>query len=265
VRCLRRHLVPACLAAACVLGSAAASATPTAAPRANAAGEDSPWPDTESVGPNLRAVRAVVGDLERKVELMQLSADRYADWESCIRGVPVSEYGDPDRQSGFAYDEGDGTGLGSMPALAVDRKSRPRREQYLFLTFSRKGNCRSEAPRPGGTADAASIARARPASLRRLERRVAALKRSARRLLASSERFDEWESCVSWVPVTEHGDPDGKFGYLFRARGATAPRYRPALAIDRSDWDDPDYMFLALVGGDRPGRSCQDEPGEAVD
>jgi hypothetical protein len=31
---------------------------------------------------------------------------------------------------------------------------------------------------------------------------------------------------------------------------------RPARATDRSDWDDPDYMFLALVGGDHPGRAC---------
>ena len=91
------------------------------------------------------------------------------------------------------------------------------------------------------------------------------MKRSARRLLAASERFDEWESCVSWVPVTEYGDPDGEFGYLFGPRDASPPGYRPALAIDRSDWDDPDYMFLALVGGDRPGRTCQDEPGEAID
>ena len=65
--------------------------------------------------------------------------------------------------------------------------------------------------------------------------------------------------------MTEYGDPDGKFGYLFGARGLAAPGYRPAVAIDRSDWDDPDYEFLAFVGGDRPGRSCQDEPGEGVD
>jgi hypothetical protein len=90
------------------------------------------------------------------------------------------------------------------------------------------------------------------------------MKRTARRLLAASERFDQWESCVSQVPVTEYGDPDGKFGYLFGAPGDVFG-YRPALAIDRSDWDDPEYFFLALVGGDRPGRRCQDEPGEAPD
>ena len=41
------------------------------------------------------------------------------------------------------------------------------------------------------------------------------MKRAARRLEATSERFDAWESCVSWVPVTEYGDPEGRFGYLY--------------------------------------------------
>ena len=58
-----------------------------------------------------------------------------------------------------------------------------------------------------------------------------------------SEQFDEWESCLSWMPVTEYGDPEGRFGYLYQGKGGE-PGYRPALAIDRSEWDDPDYMFL---------------------
>ena len=91
------------------------------------------------------------------------------------------------------------------------------------------------------------------------------LRRSARRLVAASERFDAWESCVSWVPVTEYGDPDGGFGYRFGLLGTAAFEFRPALSIDRSDWDDPDYMFLAFVGGDRPGKVCQNEPGEGID
>ena len=207
---------------------------------------------------------------------MELSAARYADWEACIRGVPVSEYGDPDRQCGYLYDERNGFGMSYMPALAVDRKSRPRKEDYLFLSFSRRGNCRSNAPLPGGTADPASVRTTAAASAPSAQADAAAhppqpraqgrnMKRSARRLLAASERFDEWESCVSWVPVTQYGDPDGKFGYLFGARDASPDSFRPALAIDRSDWDDPDYMFLAFVGGDRPRRTCQDEPGEAID
>ncbi len=243
------------------------------APATAVAGEDSPWPDSGSTAKQIRAVRAVVAELERKVELMEWSAAPYADWEGCLRGVPVSEYGDPDRQFGYAYDERDGTGLGHMPALAVDRKSRDGQEDYLFLDFGRTGDCRSRPPLPGGTAEPASVARMAhaaatpgpPSTLKGLERRVRRLKRSARRLSGASERFDEWESCVSWVPVTEYGDPDGAFGYLFGRAGTPGWSYRPALAIDRSDWDDPDYMFLAFVGGDRPGRTCQNEPGEAVD
>ena len=270
------RLLAVALVGAAVLASAAGSAGSDRRPESRAAGEDSPWPRTNALPANIRAIRSVVRDLSRKVELMELSAARYADWEACLRGVPVSEYGDPDRQFGYLYDERNGTGMSYMPALAVDRKSRPRKEDYLFLSFSRRGNCQSDAPLPGGTAEPASVRTTAVASgragtqtlgstLRNLERRVRNLKRSARRLLAASERFDEWESCVSWVPVTEYGDPDGKFGYLFGARGASPNGFRPALAIDRSDWDDPDYMFLALVGGDRPGRTCQDEPGEAID
>ena len=127
--------------------------------------------------------------------------------------------------------------------------------------------CRSAAPQPGGTADAASVRRpaARP-TLRALERRARRLKRApCGGCRPPSERFDAWESCVSWVPVTEYGDPDGRFGFRFGRRGSSALEFRPALSIDRSDWDDPDYMFLAFVGGDRPGKVCQNEPGEAVD
>ena len=269
------RLLAVALVGAAVLASAE-SAGSNHGPAARAAGEDSPWPRTDAVPANVRAIKSVVRDLRRRVDLMELSAARYANWEACIRGVPVSEYGDPDRQWGYLYDERNGFGMSYMPALAVDRKSRPRKEDYLFLSFSRKGNCRSNAPLPGGTADPASVRRTANASgrprrqtlrrtLRNLERRVVRMKRSARRLLAASERFDEWESCVSWVPVTQYGDSDGKFGYLFGAKGAAPDSFRPALAIDRSDWDDPDYMFLAFVGGDRPRRTCQDEPGEAPD
>jgi hypothetical protein len=275
VRDARRLLAGALVSAATLALLAAGSAMSHDRSHAQAAGEDSPWPRTTSLPANVRAIRRVARDLEAKVELMELSARRYADWQACIRGVPVSEYGDPDGGSGYAYDERDGTGRGYWPALAVDRKSRPRKEDYLFLSFSQKGDCRSNAPLSGGTADPASVRAPRAAStsrgvplrrtLKNLERRVRIMKRSARRLLASSERFDAWESCVSWVPVTEYGDPDRKFGYLFGSRLASTPEYRPALAVDRSDWDDPDYMFLAFVGGDRPGRTCQDEPGEGVD
>ena len=241
-----------------------AAVTEARSPVAAAAGEDSPWPHTNALRPNVRALHHEVARLEWQVERMEYSAENAEDWITCVRYVPVNELGDRDRQSGYLYDDRDETGVGPMDAIAVDRRRKPGREDYLFMHFRGDG-CRSDNPQPGGTAE--------PASLRRpsLRRQLALLERKARRLFARSqrletisERFDEWESCVSWVPVTELGDPDQRFGYLFGPQGEPTG-YRPALHIDRSDWDDPDYMFLALVGGDRPGRTCQDEPGEAVD
>ena len=252
-----------CAAAlACGLGGWAVSGARP--PVAEVAGEDSPWPRTNALRPNVRALRREVARLEREVELMEQSAEGYEDWQTCLKYVPVNEQGDRDRQAGYLYDERDGTGVGFMDGLAVDRR-RPRgREDYMFIHFRGSG-CRSDSPQPGGTAEPASLGRP---GLRRqvksLERQAARLFARSQRLETISERFDEWESCVSWVPVTEMGDPDQRFGYLFGPKGAPAG-YRPGLHIDRSDWDDPDYMFLALVGGDRPGRTCQDEPGEGVD
>jgi hypothetical protein len=257
--------------------------------KAEAAGEDSPWPRTNAVRPNMRVLRRELSRLAEQVELMEQSAENYEDWQTCLRYVPVNEQGDRDRQSGYLYDERDGTGVGFMDGLAVDRRRRWGREDYLFIHFSRAAACRNESPKSGGTAEPASVAGAgnptiarssarsrrryrgpsRPRTslereLTRLERKEARLFARSQRLETVSERFDEWESCVSWVPVTEMGDPDQKFGYLYGRKGAW-PGYRAGLHIDRADWDDPDYMFLALVSGDRPGRTCQDEPGEAPD
>jgi hypothetical protein len=266
------------VAALCGCGAVAAvgfdgSAVSDARPQANASGEDSPWPRTEALPPNVRVAQRELERLEEQVELMEQSAENYEDWQVCLTYVPVNELGDRDRQSGYLYDDRDGTGVGYMDALAVDRRRKWGREDYLFIHF-RGAGCRSDNPQPGGTAEPASVRaaasarrRGRPGLSSRvtmLERKAERLFQRAQRLETISERFDEWESCVSWVPVTEYGDPDQKFGYLFGPKGRL-PGYRTALHIDRSDWDDPDYMFLALVGGDRPGRTCQDEPGEAVD
>jgi hypothetical protein len=301
---LRLAVAGLLFAAVLVFGPAGTAAAADAPPKARAAGEDSPWPRTNALRPNVRAARKEINRLTRRVQLLELSVARYDDWETCLTYVPVSEYGDPwENRFGYLYDAREGTGAGFMDALAIDRKSRPRKEDYMFIDFARDG-CRSDSPKPGGTAEPASVQPppVRQDGLRPLEfplrprntartptrdaprasasrsKRRGSLKRQVRRLTrraerlfqraqvleAASERFDEWESCVSWVPVTEQGGADFKFGYLYGAVGAW-PGYRPAIHIDRSDWDDPDYMFLALVGGDRPGRTCQDEPGEAVD
>jgi hypothetical protein len=225
-----------------------------------------PRPGTAAAGggEDLAALARAVGALERRVELLQLSADRWQAFASCLRSVPVSEHGDPDRQWGYVYDERDGSGPGHMPALAVDRRRRAGRADYRFLAVRRGGGCASAAPEPGGSAEAASVratASRRP-SVRGLERRVTRLERTVRRLSGAVGRFDAWETCVSQLPVTEYGDPDGGFGYAFGPLRAASFAYRPALAIDRSDRDDPDYLLLAFVGGDRPGHDCLDEPAE---
>jgi hypothetical protein len=297
-------------AAAAAAGMGGFAVSDAARPHADAAGEDSPWPRTKALRPHVSAARRELARLTNQVELMEQSAENAEDWQNCLTYVPVNEQGDRDRQFGYLYDELDGSGPGYMDGIAVDRRRRWGREDYLFIHFRGEG-CRSDNPQPGGTAEPASVGarprsrrpghtrrakpghtrRAKPGHTRRakrghtrraksghrrraksgLRRQVTMLERKAARLFARSqrletisERFDEWESCVSWVPVTEMGDPDQKFGYLYGPQGGPAG-YRAGLHIDRSDWDDPDYMFLALVGGDRPGRTCQDEPGEAVD
>jgi hypothetical protein len=225
---------------------------------------------------NGRSVRGQVARIGRMVKVMERIAKRFRRFKACTSPVRVSEYGDQDHRFGYVYDERDGTGRDRRPALAVDRGRRGRSD-YRFLDFALRRRCRSETTHYGtaenpGTADPASASQAagrpprRTAKGQGLKARLDELERRAERLDRMSERFDEWESCLSWVPVTEYGDPDGGFGFLFGRRGAT-PDYRPALAVDRSPWDDPDYMLLAFVGRDRPfgRRECGNEPGESVD
>ena len=87
---------------------------------------------------------------------MEQSAESAEDWITCIRYVPVNEQGDRDRQSGYLYDERDGTGVGYMDGLAVDWRRKAGSEDYLFMHFRGDG-CRSDNPQPGGTAEPASV------------------------------------------------------------------------------------------------------------
>jgi hypothetical protein len=242
---------------------------------------------TAPVSAQLRAAARAMRVIEARLAPMQRSAARFADWQACITPVPIREYGDPDGRYGYRYNERDGTGIGYRPALAVDPAHHPRRDDYLFLNFARSGECESAPTQPGGTAEPAVARRAsRPRdpspphtpaadtsarrtppqpTLARLTARVRHARATIRQLRASAARFDSWESCVSWIPVTEYGDPERHFGYLFGHPGDPTQHYRPAIAIDRSDWDDPDYMFLAFVDGNRPGQKCTQDPGEAPD
>ena len=254
----------------------------------------SPEPSPEASGRNARgkpgqgSIKAKLDRLVRFLRPLTGAANRFRKWRRCISHVPVSELGDPNHRFGFAYDERDGTGADRRAALIVDR--RRGRPDYAFLRFASRRRCNSEPVVPGGTAEPArALARTSRGSLRTgapepdagraaarggrgkagiraLERRLRRLERRAERVERASERFDEWESCLSWVPVTEYGDPDGWFGYRFRDQSGELG-YRAALAVDISEWDDPDYQFLAFAGRDRPfsRRECESEPGEGVD
>jgi hypothetical protein len=197
---------------------------------------------------------------------MRESTRRWLRREDCITEVGVSEFGDPDHTFGYAYDERDGSGLDSRPALDIDRGDG--RPDFRMLDLDKRAGCFSAAPVPGGTADPAkSAVRRRGATrLADLERWFARLERIEERIEHQAERFDEWESCLSWIPVTEYGDPERRFGYLFGGE-EDGSGFRPALAVDRSEWDDPDYEFLAFKKGDVPfsSRECESEPGEEVD
>ena len=57
------------------------------------------------------------------------------------------------------------------------------------------------------------------------------------RIEARTRRFDAWESCLSWLPVTEAGDVAHHHGFLLDR----PQRHGAALHIDTSEWDDPDF------------------------
>jgi hypothetical protein len=239
--------------------------------------ENEPKPRSDE--PTIGQLETRAKNLERQIEVMEQTSDRYAQWKTCVSLVPVNEVGDEDNRLGYSYDERDGTKQTFMSALAVSREDET--PEYAFLKFARRDGCESQPTQPGGTAEDASVdgldtihtelaaeatATTREARVLALERKVRRLEARAEDLEKMSERFDEWESCLSWVPVTEYGDADGHFGYLYGQKDAD-PGYRPAITIDRSEWDDPDYEFLAFIGRDRPfsGRECGHEPGEGVD
>ena len=82
-----------------------------------------------------------LASIARALKPMTKSTHRFHRWMKCVSRVPISEFGDPDHRSGYAYDEKNGTGLDQRPALAVDKgRGRP---GYLFLRFSRRKGCDS--------------------------------------------------------------------------------------------------------------------------
>jgi hypothetical protein len=228
-----------------------------------------PRPARATPAGSLASYAATLDRLGRRIARLDGRARRWNELASCITHVPFDRAGDRRHRWGFLYDERDGTGVDTRPAL-MPRATRSGSDLRL-LRLSRRSPCLSAAVDPNGTGADARMAvptprTARPTVsglLRRLHRWEVRTARVERR----TESFDDWASCVSWLPVTEAGDAEQDLGFLQDPGDPSLRRHVPALDIDESEWDDPDYMLLAFLGRDDPRgpRECSSEPGEAVD
>ncbi|MCW2792084.1 MAG: hypothetical protein JWO76_1182 [Nocardioides sp.] len=215
---------------------------------------------------SLHDLRLALGRLGHRLDRLARDAGRFRQLLDCTTNVGVDRSGDRQHRWGFLYDERDGTGLDSRPALVRHHGSDP---AWRLLRLSTTRRCLSAAPDPNGSGDDARPARPRPpAGVRRLLHTLHRLERHEERVDAATERFDAWESCVSWLPVTEAGDAEQDLGYLVD-EGLWPYRrvHYPAIDLDHSEWDDPDYQLLAFRGKDHPfgPGECGTDPGEAPD
>jgi hypothetical protein len=232
----------------------------------------------------LEVLQSRITTLEKRIRVYEQIGARLGRWYKCIELLPVDQVGDVQHRWGFEYDERDGTGVDTTTALA--RHEGSTRPDLALLRLERTRPCLSRAPDPNGTGDdarptlASAPGAARPGAgqptakqkkkLKALERRFEKLDQRIGRVERIFDRFDEWESCLSWLPVTEYGHEDQNLGYLYDQTLSSEPepdRRVGAIDIDGSEWDDPDYMLLAFLGRDRPFTSveCGHEPGEGVD
>jgi hypothetical protein len=195
--------------------------------------------------------------LSDRLQALRRDARRFDVLLGCTTEVPVDQAGDRRHRWGFRYDERDGTGMDTRPALVRHRGGG--QADLRFLRLARTKRCLSAAPDPNGTGAPARATRSKspPLRLHELEALAASVERR-------TERFDDWESCLSWVPVTEAGDHDQDLGYFRRIGQRNRFRHDPAIDVDASEWDDPDYQLAAFAAGDRPfgPGECDTEPGE---
>jgi hypothetical protein len=193
--------------------------------------------------------------LSRRLNALSREARRFDELLGCTTEVPVDQAGDRRHRWGFRYDERDGTGLDLRPALVRHRGGGP--ADLRFLRLARTKRCLSAAPDPNGTGKAARASGSPRGRLSELEALAERVERQA-------ERFDDWESCLSAVPVTEAGDHDQNLGYIRRFGTLSRMHHDPAIDVDASEWDDPDYQLAAFAAGDYPfgPGECDTEPGE---
>ncbi len=228
-----------------------------------AAGPSWQPPSGEPLARPARSVRGRLDTLARQVGRLDRLSHRLDELLSCTTQLRVDQVGDIRHRWGFRYDERDGTGIDTRTALVLHRGAG--QPDLRFLRVSRSRRCLSAAPEPNGTGEDARVSAVRaaaeagsPAS------RLGALERTAAHVDRRTERFDRWESCVTWLPVTEAGDDDQNLGYLRKPSPESRLRHGAAIDFDTSEWDDPDYTLAAFVGPDRPfgRRECDTEPGE---
>ena len=101
-------------------------------------------PKPRSDGPTIAQLETRANNLQRQIEIMEVTSDRYAQWKTCVSLVPVNEVGDEDNRFGYNYDERDGTRQTFMSALVVDREDE--RPEYAFLKFARRTGARASRP-----------------------------------------------------------------------------------------------------------------------
>lgn len=178
--------------------------------------------------PQLRTGR--LDTLARRLAALDAAARRFDRMLACTSELPVDQAGDARHRWGFRYDERDGTGIDLRSALVRHRGTAP--ADLRFLQVARTPRCLSSAPGPGGTAEAAGTPRGSASAVRSPRRRLDELEALAARVERRAERFDAWESCITWVPVTEAGDREQDLGYLRQAGARGAARHDAAIALD---------------------------------
>ncbi len=230
---------------------------PVAPPATRTAPESAP-PRLRPHGP--RELRDILDRLDRRLRMLDREARRFGVLLDCTTRIGVDRAGDVRHRWGFLYDERDGTGLDTRPALV--RHTGRERARWYVLRLSTERRCLSAPADPNGAGDDARAGHpGLAAKLRRLQR-------LAKEVEARTERFDSWESCLSWLPLTEAGDDEQDLGYLVDQGLWPFERvYYPAVDLDHSEWDDPDYQVLAFRGRDHPfgDGECGTDPGEDAD
>ncbi len=204
------------------------------------------------------SLRASLRRMRARLRALDRGSARFDRLLGCTRKVGITRAGG--RGRGFLYDERDGSGLETRRAL-VRTRSAPR---WYLLRLSPSRRCASAAPDPFGSGADARVAGTRlPRGLAALRKVFRRLERIEERVEDRTERFDAWESCLAWVPVTEQGDAEQGLGFRVDPRRSPGHRsYSPAVDLDRGRWDDPDYQLLAV----RPkNRGCGRGPGESAD